>query len=140
MHSLLNMWSLYIHTFSLTVENKQAVAGRDGRTVSRDQILRCERGQGNVPFPCSADDEQDWQPHPVDLYSAIIYIYIHASWKFPPNFSCHFNLFVFSDKNIYQVLYNDSKACSYTSALRSGLPVGASRTVLSLFEIILSCS
>ena len=28
--------------------------------VSRDQILRRERGQGNTHFPCSADYEQDW--------------------------------------------------------------------------------
>ena len=39
--------------------------------VSRDQILRHARGQGNVHFPCSADHEQDWQPYPVDPYSAI---------------------------------------------------------------------
>ena len=39
--------------------------------VSRDQILRRERGQGNIHFPCSTDHEQDWQPYPVDLYSAI---------------------------------------------------------------------
>ena len=46
---------------------------RDGTAelVSRDQILRRERGQGNVNFPCSADDEQDWQPYPVDLYSLL---------------------------------------------------------------------
>ena len=46
---------------------------RDGTTepVSRDQILRHARGQGNVHFPCSADHEQDWQPYPVDPYSAI---------------------------------------------------------------------
>ena len=36
--------------------------------VSRDQILRCEREQGNVHFPCSADHEQ---PYSVDPYSAI---------------------------------------------------------------------
>ena len=45
---------------------------RDGTTaepVSRDQILRRERGQGNIHFPCSADHEQDWQPYPVDPYS-----------------------------------------------------------------------
>ena len=44
---------------------------RDGtaETVSRDQILRHERGQGNINFPCSADHEQDWQPYPVDPYS-----------------------------------------------------------------------
>ena len=35
---------------------------RDGivEPVSRDQILRRERGQGNIPFLCSADHEQDW--------------------------------------------------------------------------------
>ena len=32
-------------------------------SVSRDQILRCERGQGNIHFPYSADHEQDWQPY-----------------------------------------------------------------------------
>ena len=41
---------------------------RDGTAepVSRDQILRRERGQGNIHFPCSAGHEQDWQPYPVD--------------------------------------------------------------------------
>ena len=63
---------------------------RDGTAepVSRDQILRHARGQGNVHFPCSADHEQDWQPYPVDPYSAIcddhtyIHTYIHKrkSW------------------------------------------------------------
>ena len=54
---------------------------RDGTAepVSRDQILRHVRGQGwNIHFPCSADHEQDWQPYPVDPYSAICddHIYI----------------------------------------------------------------
>ena len=46
---------------------------RDGTAepISRDQILRHARGQGNINFPCSADHEQDWQPYPVDPYSAI---------------------------------------------------------------------
>ena len=65
---------------------------RDGmaETVSRDQILRHARGQGNINFPCSADHEQDWQPYPVDPYSAIcddhtyifskyIHTYIHTA-------------------------------------------------------------
>ena len=59
---------------------------RDGTAepVSRDQILRHARGQGNLHFPCSADHEQDWQPYPVDPYSAIcddhtyIHTYIHT--------------------------------------------------------------
>ena len=54
---------------------------RDGtaKPVSRDQILRRKRGQGNVHFPCSADREQDWQPYPVDPNSAICdnHTYIH---------------------------------------------------------------
>ena len=55
---------------------------RDGTAepVSRDQILRLARGQGNIHFPCSADHEQDWQPCPVDPYSAICddHTYIHT--------------------------------------------------------------
>ena len=49
-------------------------------SVSRDQILRHARGQGNIHFPCSADHEQDWQPYPVDPYSAICddHTYIHT--------------------------------------------------------------
>ena len=58
---------------------------RDGTAepVSRDQILRHARGQGNVHFPRSADHEQDWQPYRVDPYSArcddhtYIQTYIH---------------------------------------------------------------
>ena len=38
--------------------------------ASGDQILRRERGQGNIHFPCSADHEQDWQPYSVDPYSS----------------------------------------------------------------------
>ena len=46
---------------------------RDGTAehVSRDQVFWHARGQGNIHFPCSADHEQDWQPYPVDPYSAI---------------------------------------------------------------------
>ena len=55
---------------------------RDGTAepVSRDQILRHARGLGNINFPCSADHEQDWQPYPVDPYSAICddHTYIHT--------------------------------------------------------------
>ena len=50
---------------------------RDGTAepVSRDQILRHARGQGNIDFPCSADHEQDWQPYPVDPYpGTLLYV------------------------------------------------------------------
>ena len=53
---------------------------RDGiaEPVSRGQILRRERGQKNVVFPCSADHVQDWQPYPVDPYSC--YMCDHTSY------------------------------------------------------------
>ena len=54
---------------------------RDGTAelVSRDQILRRERGQGNVIFSCSADHEQEWQPYPVDpYYIAVNVMTIHT--------------------------------------------------------------
>ena len=56
--------------------DEQADAGRDYtvETVSRDQILRHERGQENINFPCSADHGQDWQPYPVDPYSCYMYV------------------------------------------------------------------
>ena len=57
---------------------------RDGtaETVSRDQILRQERGQGSIHFPCSADHKQDWQPYSVDPYSCYMcdHAYIHAGY------------------------------------------------------------
>ena len=57
---------------------------RDGAAepISRDEILRHARGQGNINFLCSADHEQDWQPYPVDRYSAICddHTYIHTTY------------------------------------------------------------
>ena len=60
---------------------------RDGTAepISRDQNLRHARGQGNINFPCSADHKQDWQPYPVDPYSAICddhtYIHTYIPWE-----------------------------------------------------------
>ena len=65
------------------MENEQADPGT-AEPVSRDQILRRVRGQGNIHFPCPADHEQDWQLYPVNPYSAIcdghtyIHTYIHT--------------------------------------------------------------
>ena len=53
---------------------------RDGTAepaVSRDQILRRERGQGNINCPCSADHVQVWQPYPVDPYYSSCYMCDH---------------------------------------------------------------
>ena len=56
---------------------------RDGTAepVSRDQILRRERGQRIIYFPCSAaDHEQDWPPCPVvrAIHTNII-LYTHTA-------------------------------------------------------------
>ena len=65
--------------FSLSMMMSRLTRDGTAEPVSRDQILRHARGQGNVIFPCSADHEQDWQPYPVDPYSAICddHTYIH---------------------------------------------------------------
>ena len=52
--------------FSPTMEMSRLTRDGTAEPVSRDQILRRERGQGNIHFSCSADHEQDWQPYPVD--------------------------------------------------------------------------
>ena len=57
---------------------------RDGTTaepVSRDQIIRGERGQGNISFPCSADHEQDWQSYPVDPFSCYSISVCDHTWS-----------------------------------------------------------
>ena len=58
---------------------------RDGTAepVSQDQIVRRERGQGNMIFPCSADHEQDSQPYPVDPYSCYMcdHTYMIRIWE-----------------------------------------------------------
>ena len=53
--------------FSLSMEMNRLTRDGTAAPVSRDQILRRERGQGSINFPCSTDHEQDWQPYPVDL-------------------------------------------------------------------------
>ena len=55
--------------FSLSMEMSRLTLDGTAEPVSRDQILRHERGQGNIHFSCSADHVQDWQPYPVDPYS-----------------------------------------------------------------------
>ena len=42
----------------------------DSKIITK-YFLRHVRGQVKFHFPCSDDDEQDWQSYPVDQYSAI---------------------------------------------------------------------
>ena len=53
---------------------------RTAEPVSRDHLLRRDRGLGSTHFPCSADHEQDWQPNMVDPYPATSddHIYFHT--------------------------------------------------------------
>ena len=66
--------------FSLSIEMSRLTRDGTAEPVSRDQILRHVRGQGNIHFPCSADHEQDWRPYPIDPCSAICddHTYIHT--------------------------------------------------------------
>ena len=64
-----------MHQVQPEYRDKQADAGRDtAEPISRDQFLRREHGQENIHFPCSADQEQDWQPYPVDPSSCYMCI------------------------------------------------------------------
>ena len=55
--------------FSVRVEMSRLTQDGTAEPVSRDQILRHARGQGNIRFHCSAGHKQDWQPYTVDPYS-----------------------------------------------------------------------
>ena len=55
--------------FSLSMEMSRLTRDGTAEPVSRDQVLRHERGQRIIHFSCSADHVQDWQPYPVDPYS-----------------------------------------------------------------------
>ena len=57
------------HISSLSMEMSRLTRDGTAEPVLRDQILRHERGQGNIHFSCSADHVQDWQPYTVDPYS-----------------------------------------------------------------------
>ena len=78
--------------------DEQADAGQVCRIRLVRQILRRERGQGNIYFPCSADHEQDWQLYPVDPYSChmlfvFVFLAIHSGhqvrWTYQPGSHPH---------------------------------------------------
>ena len=64
--------------------DEQADAGRVCQTRLARRNSQAWTGTGKYYFPCSADHEQDWQPYPVDPYSAkcddhtYIHTYIHT--------------------------------------------------------------
>ena len=54
--------------FSLSMEMSRLTRDGTAEPVSRDRILRRERGQGFFFFSCSADHEQDCQPYPIGTF------------------------------------------------------------------------
>ena len=55
--------------------DEQADAGRDGGNPSRETKFSGAYGDREIFIsPCSADHEQDWQPHPVDPYLVLCYV------------------------------------------------------------------
>ena len=97
---------------------------RDGTAepVSRDQILRRERGQRIIHFPCSAaDHEQDWQPCPVvrtihtnivlHTHTAVVtHTYIYAYYTTTVNRA---RMYISSRKQIYLVYKSIQTAVLY---------------------------
>ena len=74
---------IYSHANSIRVmmmEMSRLTPDGTAEPVSRDQILRHERGKENLHFSCSTDHVQDWQPYPVDPYSCYMCdnTYIHT--------------------------------------------------------------
>ena len=89
---------------------------RDGAAepVSRDQILRHARGQGNIHFPCPADHVQDWQPYPVDPYSAICDDHTYILYRSPEllvKMYCIYRLMVFPGF-VFVSLHGDLCKCT----------------------------
>ena len=56
--------------FSLSVENEQTDAERDGQICLARPNYQAQTATGEETFSYSADHEQDWQPYPVDPHSA----------------------------------------------------------------------
>ena len=75
--------------FSLSIEMSRLARDGTAEPVSRDQILRRERGQGNTHFPCSADHEATLPG--LIHYLAICedYIYINVQYVLVQKHACH---------------------------------------------------
>ena len=70
--------------FSLSIEMSRLTQDRTAEPVSRVQILRRERGQGNVNFPCSTD-------HGCKVLTYIITIVLYCTILYCPLKSIYHN-------------------------------------------------
>ena len=62
----IGVWTRPVSTrFRLIMGMSRLTRHKTAEPVSRDQILRRERAQGNIIFSFPADHKQDWQPYPM---------------------------------------------------------------------------
>ena len=80
MCNLINMYITYIHTYIHAYIYILIISHLSQKWINS----QTRTGQRNINFPCSADHEQDWQPYPVDPYSAIYVMTIPSSNKTMP--------------------------------------------------------
>ena len=96
---------------------------RTAEPVSRDQILRRERGQGNIPFRCSAHHEQDWQPYPVDPYYCYYicddHTYIHTYRHKDIHSSIHPSIHTHIHPSIYKSIYPYNTRCIFMATKKA---------------------
>ena len=82
---------------------------RDGTAehISRDQIFRHVRGQGNIHFPCSADHERDSQPYQVDPYPCYMCVWPYTIMSAPVLLSRNSPFHDFKSKHVKTTNQND---------------------------------
>ena len=85
--------------------------------VSRDQILRRERGRGNTHLRCSADHVQDWQPYTVHPYSCYVCDHTYNLNISPPDWGmlrrsrCVSSDFSYKNHRIVKLISNRASCC-----------------------------
>ena len=89
------------------------------KPISRDQIPRRERAQGNIHYLCSADHEQVWQSYPVDPYSDdfTYVLYLHIQQYRYMCIICTMNAAVEPIHVMYVHSYHDPASAALLSSL-----------------------
>ena len=125
--------------FSLSVKNEQADAGRDGRTHLARPNSQARTGTGEYCFSLFSLHEQDWQPYPVDPYSATVYVMTLYTYEYrastSPTQVLHYN-FSFHTRSC-GLHSSRGKTKLDTRSSTSSLVVGPASTtfVLSKFNL-----
>ena len=82
--------------------------------VSRDQILRRERVQGNAHFLCSADHVQDWQPYTRLVYTLATGIHLYRLPRRPSSYGSNTSALTLMQTSCVSLLssLNHRRTCS----------------------------